>query len=447
VGLGYQGSGGPTVDHTVIAGVAGTNFYTGLLGLNPRPTNFTDLNDPKPGFMTLLQQQNLIPSLSWSYTAGAKYRLKKVLGSLVIGGYDDSRFAASNISFGFASDQTRDLTVGLQTITTNATGSDVTLLSDGIDVLIDSSIAQIYLPMSVCQAFESAFGLTFDETAGLYFVDDALHSALVSNNPTVTFVIGNTATGSKATEITLPYAAFDLEVAYPLVSNTTRYFPLFRAENETQYTLGRTFLQEAYLTVDYERGNFSVSPCVWNEDATEHIVPILSKDATVSRNTTVNASSASSSKTLSGGAIAGIIIGILLGLTATPLAIWFFVIRPRRKAAAAAKSENDYTANPPPYGAVEAGGKERNALPEMEAQGGDSVFSPNSSSLGKAELHSGQRPMPELATPREEIETDGNQIFEMQGSDVPEIGEGAREFARPALTTAAEIEEGTLGMR
>jgi hypothetical protein len=29
------------------------------------------------------------------------------------------------------------------------------------------------------------------------------------------------------------------------VSNQTRYFPLQRAANDTQYTLGRTFLQEA----------------------------------------------------------------------------------------------------------------------------------------------------------------------------------------------------------
>jgi len=43
----------------------------------------------------------------------------------------------------------------------------------------------------------------------------------------------------------LPYAAFDLVADYPLVIDSSRYFPLMRAANESQYTLGRTFLQEA----------------------------------------------------------------------------------------------------------------------------------------------------------------------------------------------------------
>jgi hypothetical protein len=37
VGLGYQRSGGPTINHSVVAGVAGTNFWLGLLGLTHDP--------------------------------------------------------------------------------------------------------------------------------------------------------------------------------------------------------------------------------------------------------------------------------------------------------------------------------------------------------------------------------------------------------------------------
>lgn len=73
VGLDWQGSGGPILDHQVVAGIATQDFYLGLFGLTPRPTNFTDFNDPQPSFMQSLQNRSLIPSLSWSYTAGARY--------------------------------------------------------------------------------------------------------------------------------------------------------------------------------------------------------------------------------------------------------------------------------------------------------------------------------------------------------------------------------------
>jgi hypothetical protein len=85
----------------------------------------------------------------------------------------------SNLTFGFGSDQSRDLTIGLQSIATNATGTSTTLFSSGIDIFIDSSIAQLYLPRTVCQAFEAVFGLIYNDTVGLYLVNDTLHNDLI----------------------------------------------------------------------------------------------------------------------------------------------------------------------------------------------------------------------------------------------------------------------------
>lgn len=74
VGIGWQGDGGPVLDHQVIAGIATEDFWLGSFGLTPRPTNFSDFNNPQPSFMQSLRNMSLIPSLSWSYTAGARYR-------------------------------------------------------------------------------------------------------------------------------------------------------------------------------------------------------------------------------------------------------------------------------------------------------------------------------------------------------------------------------------
>ncbi len=87
-------------------------------------------------------------------------------------------------------------------------------------------------------------------------------------------------------EIEIPYGAFDLEAREPLTLNgTPHYLPLRRAQNETQYALARTFLQQAYLIVGYERTYFSVSQAIFPDTGvTEHRIPILdpSQDGTTS---------------------------------------------------------------------------------------------------------------------------------------------------------------------
>lgn len=46
----------------------------GILGLGFQGTSITKFPDPYPSFLTMMKDQNLIPSLSWAYTAGASYR-------------------------------------------------------------------------------------------------------------------------------------------------------------------------------------------------------------------------------------------------------------------------------------------------------------------------------------------------------------------------------------
>jgi hypothetical protein len=149
------------------------------------------------------------------------------------------------MSFAFAPDISRDLTVGLQGISASFLGTNHELLSEGIFTFIDSTVPSIWLPLAACQQFEKVFNLTWDETTELYLVNDTLHTSLLNSNASFTFSLGNSTKGGEILNITLPYASFDLSVSYPIVANTTRYFPIMRAANDTQYTLGRAFLQEA----------------------------------------------------------------------------------------------------------------------------------------------------------------------------------------------------------
>jgi hypothetical protein len=112
-----------------------------------------------------------------------------------------------------------------------------------------------------------------------------------------------------------------LQASYPYYPNATRYFPIRRAANETQYVLGRTLLQEAYLIVDYERANFTVAQAVFPDPLpAANIITITSKGT--------DSSSQSGSSGLGTGAIVGIAIGaaalFFLALFA------FFFLRSRR---------------------------------------------------------------------------------------------------------------------
>ena len=73
VELGYLGSGGPKLTRQIVAGIATSDYWLGLFGIDPVPANFTTLNDPQPSYLWNLRNESEIPSTSWGYTAGAAY--------------------------------------------------------------------------------------------------------------------------------------------------------------------------------------------------------------------------------------------------------------------------------------------------------------------------------------------------------------------------------------
>ena len=228
------------------------------------------------------------------------------------------------------------MTVGLQSI--NATQTligDVELLQAGIYSLLDSGVPEIWLPLAACDIFESAFGLTYDNSTDLYLVNDTIHSSLLQLNPVITFTVGPQSTGGVFLDFELPYAAFDLQASYPIYPNATNYFPIRRA-NDTQYTIGRTFLQDAYITVDYTRAKFHVSSAAFPDSSSQELITILPPvNATTTSSpqpTPLTPSGGSGASGLgahgSSGALglaAGSIAGIAIGSVATFMLICAFV--------------------------------------------------------------------------------------------------------------------------
>ena len=125
--------------------------------------------------------------------------------------------------------------------------SETSLLDQPILALVDSTVPHIWLPEQSCKAFEKAFGITHDVGSDLYLINDTIHDALLKRDASISFQLSNTRNGGPAVNITLPYASFDLNVTgtVPYVRSPSRYFPLRRAQSDSQYTLGRTFFQES----------------------------------------------------------------------------------------------------------------------------------------------------------------------------------------------------------
>ena len=323
VTLGWFGSGLPMLSGQIIEGFATNNFSIGSFGLSPYSINISTFDDPKLSFLGALAQQNLTPSTSWAYTAGAYYRQPTAFGSLTLGGYDTTRFVQHNVTFPFGPDTSRDLIVPIQSITSDAAASSP-LLSEVIYAYIDSLVPHIWLPLEVCKAFERAFGLTYNDTAELYLVNDTLHDRLSSQNPNVTFTLGVPgSTKNNTVDIVMHYGSFDLMADYPTVNNALRYFPLKQAHNNSQYTLGRAFLQDAYVIADYDRSNFSVSQAVFpNGSNTQQIVAIHRPGDTLP---------STYRKVLSTGAISGTAVAASLSFFSITAGIIVYGVRKKNK--------------------------------------------------------------------------------------------------------------------
>ncbi len=424
--FGYD-SGGPstaasvnvsTLDNLAIAAFASTDIWLGQLGLSMFAINISDTQSPH-SFLSRLKEAGNIPSLSFGFQAGAPYRFTKVPGSLVLGGYDRSRIGNNNLQI----PATEDTYVGLQKMTaTFGNGTVLTLLNQGILTLIDTNVPELWLPPSVCDTIAASLGLTYYNASDRYVLTDATLSSLQNLSPTFTFQIGTSASGGSTINIEIPYAAFNLQATYPIFSSgVVNYFPIRRAASDTQYALGRAFLQEVYMTVDWERDVFNISQAVFTSPPPQaDLVVIQPKDQSL-----VNTSDKKHHKgsgSLSGGAIAGIIIGSLLFLVLLVVAAWRFRRRRNLKKKYAAEqatlaaAADDKKKSPADFApeAVEHGREPPLVIPQDR----------------KTDLELEGRPVPEMYSPHHHHESlphaelgDGrpNEIYELP-SPGPEMG-------------------------
>lgn len=253
-------------------------------------------------------------------------------GSLILGGYDQAAFKPSNLEFQTSGDVNHALSVIVKSIVVadNIAGTVSVPIETGLNMTIDSTVSQLWLPSAICDFLADKLGLVYDADKELYTVNSSTRDDLLRDSPEFTFTLTANSTSTDSTDIVLPYAAFDLRASLPIYLNSTPYFPIRRATNESQYVLGRTFLQEAYIVVDWERGNFTLGQAAENSPS-QHIVPILPRE----RENKAKGG-------LTAGTIVGVVVGVIGGVIAILAGIWL-AWRSRKRAsrkATAAKDSN-----------------------------------------------------------------------------------------------------------
>ena len=427
----------------LVAIVNSTKYWTGSLGLGM--DNTTIGTRKASSFLSSLVQSQQIPGHSYGYTAGASYRLKQVPASLVLGGYDSNRFVPNDATFSLSPGGSP--VVAINSITLD--GLDNPTLMDGAGhrlFEIDSTTPFLWLPETVADNFGNALGLGYNDTLGVFTYPNISHySSIMSSKLSVTFELADVLGDETKVTLRLDGDAFtsqNLSFGFPGLGGTdgddpVPYFPIRKAANATQYTLGRCFLQETYLTVDYDRNNFSVSQAKFLLDSAVNlqIVDIVAPD------TNQDGVKTTSMQNSSGGLSTGLKVGIAVGVIAiiacvTTLIFIIYFLRWRRAEQKVASSQSSTQSDPPlrkglaqSFLGANRKGAPVSELPAREADP-DSRSTDNFShgSTAKAAEVDGVNEIKELPAP---VAT----VVELPGSPVPER-ERRSSIAKTSLCTS-----------
>lgn len=169
--MSFNTSSGDSVEMSdqLVAGIATNDFWLGFFPLSPIAMNFTDMDQSVPSLLASLVDQARIPSRSWAYSTGAYYQDPPAYASLTLGGFDELKIGGRSLEVPFGADQSRDLVVWLDSIAYDTYGSSA-LLTQGVYMFIDSLVPHLWLPPAVCQRFEQAFNLTWNNDTELYLL-------------------------------------------------------------------------------------------------------------------------------------------------------------------------------------------------------------------------------------------------------------------------------------
>ncbi|RAL08052.1 putative aspartic-type endopeptidase [Aspergillus homomorphus CBS 101889] len=385
-GLGDQISFGPTVPNVSIQAVYQT--YQTYPNGKAYPVQVGNLALGAPWSTATLANVTLNIITAWLYNSGGDNAIPSysygmhigsvnppIPGSLVLGGYDQSRvlgdISAQSVSLNTSTSGALQISlkdIGLGVIG-NATSPGFTS-KDGLFqqssgaqaakmVTIDPTKPYMYLPEATCNAITASLPVSFNQSLGLYIWDTTSrdYANLTTSATYLSFVFNLNSINNQNVTVKVPLAQLALTLQAPLVDQNQTYFPCFLSTDTP--VLGRAFLQSAFVGVNYHEGAntgtwfLAQAPGPSLGDATITPISVTSKsisgvnasweeswDEYFHLNTADPRSSSIASGGLSSEAKIGIGVGVGVGgaVVVAALALWM-VMRQRKRQALAAQEQ------------------------------------------------------------------------------------------------------------
>ena len=374
-----------TVDNSTISAVAawqielpdGTNYSaqvgtlslggpgTGLQAFSAKTTGQTI-----PGYA---HAQNKVASNSWGLHYGSASLNHG--GSLVFGGYDQSRVLGDVGTFDLAVGSKMvpnllDIQIGVENGSSPFSESSyVNLLKlnasfNGVQpAVINPIVPYLFMSPETCAAVAENLPVTLNSQLGLYIwnVTDPQYDRIVKSSAYLALIFQKAGSGNLTIKVS--FQLLNLTLEPPIVTTIQQYLPCrpFRALDDSgHYFLGKAFLQAAFIGMNWQQEKFFLAQAPGPGVGASNIRPIQPKDITIKsdpienfattwarnwedisdtdndKNTTSNSTSPTNGQNehpasgISSGTKAGIAVGVVVGVLAVAGAVLLFCMRRRR---------------------------------------------------------------------------------------------------------------------
>ncbi|KAI4724747.1 hypothetical protein E4T49_07511 [Aureobasidium sp. EXF-10728] len=251
----------------------GAGFFS-LYGAEKHVT-YTSVNGSEVSLNTTLPlayAQDAISSSFYNLHIGSASASVPVPGSLVLGGYDKSRFLTTPIISDTDVFDLVDISLGV------ASGDSPFPKDQQRPV----RVPYLYLPQKTCEMIAGHLPVEFNETLGLYIWNASAPSYhdIMSSPSYLSFDLRTEASTST---IYLPFALLNLTLEWPLVELPTQYFPCSPYQpSDGRFHLGRAFLQGAFMAQNWQTGKLMLAQAPGPDMADTSLVTISANDTLVS---------------------------------------------------------------------------------------------------------------------------------------------------------------------
>lgn len=212
-----------------------------------------------------LWEQHLIPSASFGMHLGSATFGPPL--SLWLGGYDGSRIvgpvsvqvlkgvhpAIDLLDIGIGVDHGASPFPFLSRAGILAEGNSS--ISGSIPLIMNPSAPYLAVPNSTCAGIAKNLPVTYNPKYGLYFwnVNDPLYNRIVRSPSYLSFTFRAAGLDIANITIKVPFQLLNLTLDAPLVTTPIQYFPCQPPQDSDKWSLGRAFLQAAFLGIDWSK--------------------------------------------------------------------------------------------------------------------------------------------------------------------------------------------------